>query len=84
MINKFQYKLASWKRDSLNQAGRLSLIKSTLDSLPIYWFSLHKVHVGVCKQLEKIRRDFFWGNVSEEGGIYVTSNPGVCYVSPRS
>ncbi|XP_074363692.1 uncharacterized protein LOC141704360 [Apium graveolens] len=59
LVEKFRSKLANWKRDSLNQAGRLSLVKSTLDSLPIYWFTLHKVPVGVCNQLERIGREFF-------------------------
>lgn len=53
LLQKFQGKLSSWKRDSLNQAGRASIIKSTLNSLPIYWFSLHSIPSGICVQLEK-------------------------------
>lgn len=62
LINKFQEKLSSWKRECLNQAGRASLIKSTLDSLHVYWFNLHSIPTGVCDQLESVRRNFFWGS----------------------
>lgn len=48
LLSKVKRKFASWKLDSLNQADRLSLIKSTINSLPTYWFSLHKVPVGIC------------------------------------
>lgn len=69
LIQKFKEKLASWKKDTLNQAGRLSLIKSTINSLPVYWFSLHKVPVGVCKKMETTIKDFFWENINEKGEI---------------
>lgn len=62
LVQKFQGKLSSWKRDCLNQAGRASIIKSTLNSLPIYWFSLYSIPTGVCQKLESIRRNFFWGS----------------------
>lgn len=64
---KFKNKLASWKCRSLNQAGRLALIKSTINSLTVYWFSIHQVPKGVCSQLETIRRNFFWGTLTDIG-----------------
>lgn len=74
---KFKRKLADWKKDSLNQAGRLSLINSTINNLPTYWFSLHKVPVGINHKLEAIRRDFFWGSPAEKEG----SNRKMCMVA---
>lgn len=62
LVQKFKPKLASWKCQSLNQAGRLALIKSSINSLPVYWFSLHQVPKGICNQLEAIRKNFFWGS----------------------
>lgn len=46
-------------------SGRLTLIKSVLGSLPLYYFSLFRVPMDVLKSLESIRRDFFWGGVGE-------------------
>lgn len=42
-------------------AGRIVLLKSSLDNIPNYWFSLHHIPKTVCKEMEMIRRKFFWG-----------------------
>lgn len=42
-------------------AGKLILTKSTLDSLPIYWFSFLKMPIGVRKKIDSIRNGFLWG-----------------------
>lgn len=50
-------------------AGRVVLIKSTLDSLPSYWFNLFNIPVEICKRLELIRRRFLWGEVTDNGSV---------------
>lgn len=40
--------------------GRLTLINSTLDSIPTYLMSSFPILNKVLKQLDKIRRDFLW------------------------
>lgn len=42
-------------------AGRLTLLKSALDSLPTYWFNLYRIPSSICNEIDKIRRDFLWG-----------------------
>ena len=61
LIKKLKSKMAKWKTDSLNQAGRLTLVKSVIDSAPIYWLNLHQMPKSICDQIERIRRDFLWG-----------------------
>ncbi|WOG84202.1 hypothetical protein DCAR_0103384 [Daucus carota subsp. sativus] len=63
LVKKFHSKLATWKADILNLAGRTTLVKSVLDSLPTYWLGLHMIPPGVCDKIERIRRDFLWGSV---------------------
>ncbi|XP_071716755.1 uncharacterized protein [Rutidosis leptorrhynchoides] len=41
--------------------GRLTLLKSVLSSLRLYYFSLYSVPPSVLKLLESVRRIFFWG-----------------------
>lgn len=67
LVKKVDNKLAGWKCESLNLAGRSILIKSTLNSLPTYWFCLHKIPKGVCKILDKRRRNFLWNELGEGG-----------------
>ena len=43
------------------QRGKLTLIKSTLSSLPFYLMSLFVIQRKVCARLEKIQIDFLWG-----------------------
>lgn len=51
-------------------AGRMTLIKSSLDSIPNYWFSLHRIPKSIIEKMERIRRQFFWGEIGQ-GGIHV-------------
>lgn len=69
LINKVSDRLASWKCSSLNMEGKIVLIKSTLDSLPSYWFNLFAIPAGVCNNLEAVRRSFLWGKVKDQGSI---------------
>lgn len=47
----FQY----WRSDSLSLAGRLVLVKATIDSMPLFWFNLFRMPKAVLSQLEKLR-----------------------------
>lgn len=61
MIEKIKLKLASWKRRFLSFAGRLTLIKAVLSSLPTYYLSLFRMPSGVAKDIAKIQAAFLWG-----------------------
>ena len=54
-------RLALWKRHYLSKGERITLIKSTLVSIPIYQLSLFRMPKLVVKRLEKLQRDFLWG-----------------------
>ena len=54
-------RLATWKRQYISKGGRITLIRSTLSSLPIYFLSLFRMPKIVCSRLEKLQRDFLWG-----------------------
>ena len=44
------------------KGGRLTLLKSTLSSLPTYYLSLFTIPSHVANKLKKIQRDFLWGD----------------------
>ena len=59
LVDKLQSKLQGWKAKLLSQAGRTTLISSTLQSLPLYTFSCFKV---ICNKMDAISRAFWWGH----------------------
>nr|XP_029148315.1 uncharacterized protein LOC114925208 [Arachis hypogaea] len=65
IIDKVEEKLSLWKAKVLNKSGKLVLIKSVLNSLPIYYLSLFKMLKAVAEKLISLQRRFLWS--SEEG-----------------
>ena len=55
---RFQRRLALWKRQYLSKGRRLTLLKNTLSSLLIYFMFLFVIPCKVSLNLEKIQRDF--------------------------
>ncbi|KAJ9555268.1 hypothetical protein OSB04_009882 [Centaurea solstitialis] len=60
-LDKFQKRLDSWKSRFVSFGGRLTLVKSVLGSLPLYYFSMFRAPSGVIKECERVRCRFFWG-----------------------
>ena len=65
ILERMEKKLTSWKRLYLSKGGRLTLLKSTLSSLPTYYLSLFTVPKAVAMRLERIQRNFLWGSLVE-------------------
>ena len=58
ILEKIEKKLSGWKHLYLSKGGRLTLLKSTLSSLPTYYLSLFIILVAVVDRLERIPRNF--------------------------
>lgn len=72
LIDKFMHKLQAWKGRKMSPAGRLVMIKSALQSVPLYYFGTVKLPQGVLQKLTSIIRCFFWGKqVGERYLAYV-------------
>ena len=61
ILEKIESKLAGWKM-YLSKGGRLTLLKSTLSSLPTYYLSLFTIPTHVAIKIERLQRDFLWGD----------------------
>ena len=61
VVDKLSTRLSKWKMKTLSIGGRVTLLKSVLGSLPIYYMSLYKVPMKVLQKLESIRCNFFNG-----------------------
>ncbi|GKC63795.1 putative RNA-directed DNA polymerase [Tanacetum coccineum] len=65
VVDKFKKRLSEWKAKTMSFGGRLTLVKSVLGSLPLYYFLMLRVPSSVLKNLERIRKIFFWGGAGE-------------------
>ena len=57
---RFHKRLAMWKRQYISKGGRITLIRSTLSNLLIYFMSIFQLPRVVRMRLEHIQRDFLW------------------------
>ena len=58
ILERMEKKLSGWKRLYLSKESRLTLVKSTLSSLPSYYLSLFVILVVVADRLERLQRKF--------------------------
>ncbi|XP_016172720.1 uncharacterized protein LOC107615123 [Arachis ipaensis] len=69
IIDKVEQKLSLWKAKVLNKAGKLVLIKSVLNSLPIYYLSLYKMPKTMADKIIALQRSFMW--CKEDGNSFI-------------
>ena len=65
IIERMEKKLSSWKWLYLSKKSRLTLLKSTLSSLPTYYLSLFTIPQHVADILERIQRNFLQGRSTD-------------------
>ncbi|KAK9286538.1 hypothetical protein L1049_014936 [Liquidambar formosana] len=78
VVERYEKRLAGWKKAYLSQGARVTLIKSTLSSLPTYFMSLFKIPIAVAKRLEKLQRYFLWAGLGDEHKIHLVDWNCVC------
>ena len=61
ILRKTESKLSRWKQRHLSYGGRVTLIKATLTSIPIFYLSFFRIPNRVVKKLTQIQRRFLWG-----------------------
>ena len=78
ILEKTEKKLSGWKRLYLSKGGRLTLLKSTLSSLPTYFLSLFTVPKAVAVRMESIQRNFLWRSSDESFKYPLVDWENVC------
>ncbi|XP_016168179.1 uncharacterized protein LOC107610679 [Arachis ipaensis] len=69
ILDRVEEKLSLWKAKLLNKAGKLVLIKSVLNSLPVYYLSLFKLPKAVAEKLISLQRRFLWSKEDGSNGM---------------
>ncbi|XP_024190144.1 uncharacterized protein LOC112194121 [Rosa chinensis] len=78
MIDKVHGRLCGWKSKTLSMAGRLTLINSVTASIPIYTMQTAKIPLSTCDALDKLNRDFLWGDSDDKRKIHLVNWDNVC------
>ncbi|KAK3219375.1 hypothetical protein Dsin_013345 [Dipteronia sinensis] len=62
----------------LSKAGRPVLIKSVSSSLLTYFLSVFKILLAVALAIEKMQREFFWGDKGDKRSIHLVDWETLC------
>ena len=54
ILERMERRLTSWKRLYLSKGGKITLIKSTLSSLPTYFLSLFPIPADIAIRIERL------------------------------
>ena len=75
-------KLQGWRHRFLSQAGKEVLIKFVIQAVPAYSMSCFKLPVGLCNDLERLIRKFWWGHREDQKKVHWVSWSKMC--QPKS
>lgn len=65
LVDKIRKRLSSWNNSWVSFGGRITLIKSVLNSLAIFTLSFYKAPLKVIREINKIQSNFLWGKRGE-------------------
>jgi hypothetical protein len=60
LLEKLEKRLKVWSNKWLSRAGRLVLIKSVLEAIPVYWMSLSWIPKGILEKARKLSFSYLW------------------------
>eukprot|EP00253_Pinus_taeda_P001915 PITA_01915 len=64
LLEKLESRLNLWTHKSLNLASRIVLIKSVLQAMPLYLFSILAAPKWVLKSIRNLQRNFLWSSAA--------------------
>ncbi|CAI0546181.1 unnamed protein product [Linum tenue] len=78
ILDRLDNKLAGWKATSLSFAGRVTLARSVLSSLPTYAMQTTLLPISICDEIVRRVRKFIWGSTGDSRKIHLVHWEGVC------
>jgi hypothetical protein len=65
LLKKLDKRLNTWSHRWLSRAGRLVLVKTVLEAIPVYWMSLSWIPKGILEAARKLTFRFLWSGKKE-------------------
>ena len=77
-MQKIDKRLVPWNKRFLSKSGRLVLIKAVISSILTFYMLVFKVPVSVAMKIEKMKRDFFWGDGIQKKSMHLVDWNNIC------
>jgi hypothetical protein len=68
---KIEKRISSWSHRWLTLGGRVTLVKSVLESIPVYWLSLAKIPKSILNRIRRKMFSFLWSGKKEKEGVHL-------------
>lgn len=78
IIEKVQNRLAGWKSNTLMIAGRATLVQASSSTIPNYTMQTMHLPSSVCDRIDRLNRDFLWGDTPDKRKIHLVNWHNVC------
>jgi len=78
VLERVSARLAGWKGRSLSLAGRITLTKAVLSSIPVHVMSAILLPVSTLDTLDRYSRTFLWGSTMEKKKQHLLSWRKIC------
>lgn len=78
VIERVTARLSGWKSHVLSLAGRITLTKAVLSSIPVHSMSSVMLPKSTLVYLDKVSRSFLWGSTAQRRKQYLLSWSRVC------
>lgn len=73
IIDKVRNKLTGWDACKLSLVGRITLAQSVMSAIPIYFMQSAFLPASVCEEVDKMCRNFIWGNLGGQRKTFLVS-----------
>ena len=73
LLEKVSSRLSGWKERTLSFAGRMTLTKAVLSSIPVHTMSSIALPQSTITRLDKASRSFLWGSTAEKRKQHLVS-----------
>ncbi|EOY06960.1 Uncharacterized protein TCM_021522 [Theobroma cacao] len=73
LVAKIEERITGWENKILSPGGRITLLRSTLSSLPIYLLQVLKPPIIVLERINRLFNNFLWGGSASSKRIHWAS-----------
>jgi hypothetical protein len=70
IMEKVGQKLTNWKVKFLSQASKEVLLKAVVQAIPTYSMSVFLLPASLCKDLNRLMKQFWWKHMANSSGIH--------------